>query len=69
MIQLTAKGQEHIRKIVDHYIPIERIKLNELFSEEGIETEELTDDELYSLCNANDKTDNLWYSLATLWEV
>jgi hypothetical protein len=69
-IQLTAKGQEHIRKVVDHFMPQERVHLNnDFFAKYGIETSELSDDELYQLCQEKNETDNIWFSLATLWEI
>lgn len=69
MIQITTKGQEHIRKIVDHYLPEERKALDELFAADGIQTNEMSDDELYTLCEENNKTEHIWYSLAILWEI
>ena len=50
MLQITAKGQEHIRKVVDYFLPQERVHLNnDFFAKHGIDTSELTDDELYKL--------------------
>jgi hypothetical protein len=69
-IQLTAKGQEHIRKIVDMYMPQERNHLDEHMSTKyGIDTTELPDDELYMLCEEKGETGHIWYSLCTLWEI
>ena len=69
-IQLTAKGQEHIRKVVDYFLPQERVHLNNDFLlKRGLDTSEMTDDELYNLCQEKDETSNMWFSLATLWEI
>lgn len=70
MLQITTKGQEHIRKVVDQFLPQERAHLNnDFFAKHGIDTTELTDDELYTLCEEKDETGNIWYSLATIWEI
>ena len=69
-IQLTKIGQEHIRKIVDHYMPSERVHLNNDFlSKFGVDVSELSDDELYKLCQEKEFTSSIWFSLATLWEI
>lgn len=70
MLQITAKGQEHIRKVVDQFLPQERVHLNnDFFAKHGIDTSELTDDELYKLCEEKGETGHVWYSLATIWEI
>ena len=69
MLQITPKGQEHTRKVVDHYLPEERKALDELFAADGIQTKEMTDDEVYSLCEEHSLTHHIWYSLATIWEI
>ena len=70
MLQITPKGQEHIRKVVDQFLPQERVHINnDFFAKHGIDTTELTDDELYALCEAKGETGNIWYSLATIWEI
>lgn len=70
MLQITAKGQEHIRKVVDYFLPQERVHLNnDFFAKHGIDTSELTDDELYKLCEEKGETKHVWYSLATIWEI
>lgn len=70
MLQITAKGQEHIRKVVDQFLPQERVHLNnDFFAKHGIDTSELTDDELYTLCEEKGETGAIWYSLATIWEI
>ena len=69
-IQLTPKGQEHIRKIVDMYMPQERNHLDEhMATKYDLDTTELPDDELYLLCEARGETDHIWFSLATIWEI
>jgi hypothetical protein len=69
-IQLTAKGQEHIRKIVDMYMPGERTNLDEhMATSHDIDTTEMKDDELYALCEEKGETNHIWYSLCTLWEI
>lgn len=69
-IQLTAKGQEHIRKVVDHFMPGERVHLNnDYFAKFGTDVSELSDDELYQLCIEKEFTSSIWFSLATLWEI
>lgn len=70
MIQLTPKGQEHIRKVVDHFMPDERVHLDEhMATAYDIDTTEMPDDELYKLCEEKGETNHIWYSLATLWEI
>lgn len=70
MLQITAKGQEHIRKVVDQFLPQERVHLNnDFFAKHGMDTTELTDDELYKLCEEKGETGHVWYSLATIWEI
>lgn len=70
MLQITAKGQEHIRKVVDQFLPQERVHLNnDFFAKHGMDTSELTDDELYKLCEEKGETGHVWYSLATIWEI
>lgn len=69
MIQITQKGQQHMRKIVDRYLPLERIDLDKIFKAKGVDTKELTDDELYSMCEEKGMTDHIWYSLATIWDI
>jgi hypothetical protein len=70
MLQITPKGQEHIRKVVDQFLPQERVHLNnDLFAKHGIDTTEMTDDELYQFCEEKAETGNIWYSLATIWEI
>jgi hypothetical protein len=70
MLQITAKGQEHIRKVVDQFLPQERVHLNnDFFAKHGTDTTELTDDELYKLCEEKGETGHVWYSLATIWEI
>jgi hypothetical protein len=70
MLQITAKGQEHIRKVVDHFLPQERVHINnDFFAKHGLDTTEMTDDELYTLCEEKGETGNIWYSLATIWEI
>ena len=70
MLQITPKGQEHIRKVVDTYLPQERVHINnDFFAKHGIDTTELTDDELYKLCEEKGETGHIWYSLATIWEI
>ena len=70
MLQITAEGQEHIRKVVDEFLPQERVHLNnDFFAKHGMDTSELTDDELYKLCEEKGETGHVWYSLATIWEI
>ena len=70
MLQITAKGQEHIRKVVDQFLPQERVHINnDFFAKHGMDTTELTDDELYTLCEEKGETGHVWYSLATIWEI
>jgi hypothetical protein len=70
MLQITAKGQEHIRKVVDQFLPQERVHINnDFFAKHGLDTTEMTDDELYKLCEEKGETGNIWYSLATIWEI
>ena len=70
MLQITAKGQEHIRKVVDQFLPQERVHLNnDFFAKHGLDTTEMTDDELYKLCEEKGETGHIWYSLATIWEI
>lgn len=70
MLQITAKGQEHIRKVVDYFLPQERVHLNNDFlAKHGTDTSEMTDDELYALCEEKGETGNIWFSLATIWEI
>jgi hypothetical protein len=70
MLQITAKGQEHIRKVVDQFLPQERVHLNnDFFAKHGMDTSELTDDEMYKLCEEKGETGHVWYSLATIWEI
>lgn len=69
-IQLTKTGQDHIRKVVDHFMPQERVHLNnDFFAKHGIDTSELSDDEMFTLCQEKNETESMWYSLATLWEI
>jgi len=69
-MQLTKTGQEHIRKIVDHYMPEERKHLDEhMATAHDLDTTGMTDDELYKLCQEKEETGHIWYSLATLWEI
>ena len=57
MLQITAKGQEHIRKVVDQFLPQERVHLNnDFFAKHGLDTTEMTDDELYTLCEEKGET-------------
>ena len=70
MLQITAKGQEHIRKVVDQFLPQERVHINnDFFAKHGLDTTEMTDDELYKLCEEKGETGHVWYSLATIWEI
>jgi len=70
MLQITAKGQEHIRKVVDHFMPGERTRLDEhMAAAHDMNTTEMTDDELYKLCEEKGETGHIWYSLATIWEI
>jgi hypothetical protein len=70
MLQITAKGQEHIRKVVDQFLPQERVHINnDFFAKHGLDTTEMTDDELYKLCEEKGETGHIWYSLATIWEI